>query len=51
MQRDNSMLTFEQSPFLGVANIVSKLQVRPDTNTAVAKKMGCSLYHWQNKGC
>lgn len=27
-QRDNSMLTFEQSPFLGTANIVAKLQVR-----------------------
>lgn len=24
------MLTFEQSPFLGTANIVSKLQVRLD---------------------
>jgi hypothetical protein len=26
------MLTFEQSPFLGTANIVSKLQVRLDTH-------------------
>jgi len=30
MQRENSMLTFEQSPFLGTANIVGKLQVRQD---------------------
>lgn len=28
LYRENSMLTFEQSPFLGVANIVQKLSVR-----------------------
>lgn len=28
LYRENSMLTFEQSPFLGVANIVQKLSVQ-----------------------
>merc|ERR1712080_663891 len=29
LYRDNSMLTFEQSPFLGTANIITKLQELP----------------------
>jgi hypothetical protein len=43
MQRENSMLTFEQSPFLGTANIVSKLQVRQNHQkhpTKTAKSRG-----------
>ena len=30
IQRENSMLTFEQSPFLGTANIVGKLFAKTD---------------------
>jgi hypothetical protein len=41
------MLTFEQSPFLGTANIVSKLQVRDIHHDRESR--GYTSYYWQDK--
>jgi len=43
------MLTFEQSPFLGTANIVGKLQVRLYITVKIAQKNDCAPRRRQSK--